>query len=150
MELNENNINENKEFNEGIENYGINSCQNYCPEFRARIPNSDLYESKYNNFPMINNIYTIPSLNIKEQNIPNKNIDKMITNNSNIKVSISYKKNSKIIHFPKTENKGEKQILKYRKVNTYKLPENCVIMVTADKINKDTINENIFSLVAKI
>ena len=111
MELNENNIHENKEFNEGIENYGINSCQNYCPEFRARIPNSDLYESKYNNFPMINNVYTIPSLNIKEQNIPNKNIDKMNTNNSNIKASISYKKNSKIIHFPKTENKGEKQII---------------------------------------
>lgn len=41
-------------------------------------------------------------------------------------------------------------ILKYRKVSTYKLPEDCTIIVTASEINKDTINEEIFSLTAKI
>ena len=56
----------------------------------------------------------------------------------------------KIDKISKEEQLKFGEILKYRKVNTYKLPENCVIMVTADKINKDTINENIFSLVAKI
>ena len=44
---------------------------------------------------------------------------------------------------------GEK-ILKYRKISTFDLPKNCVIIVTANKINKDTIDEDFFSLVACI
>lgn len=42
------------------------------------------------------------------------------------------------------------EILKYRKVSTYNLPEDCTIIVTANEINKDKINEEIFSLVARI
>lgn len=42
------------------------------------------------------------------------------------------------------------EILKYRQVSTFKFPQNTVIIVTANKINKDTINEEIYSLVAHI
>ena len=42
------------------------------------------------------------------------------------------------------------EILKYRKVSTFELPNNCIIIVTANEISKDKINEEIFSLVARI
>ena len=42
------------------------------------------------------------------------------------------------------------ELLEYRKISTFELPKNCIIVVTANKINKDTINEEIFSLVARI
>ena len=42
------------------------------------------------------------------------------------------------------------EILKYRKVSTFELPEDCVIILTADKVNRDTVSEEILSLVAKI
>lgn len=42
------------------------------------------------------------------------------------------------------------ELLEYRKISTFSLPENCVIIVTANEINKDKINEEIFSLVARI
>ena len=42
------------------------------------------------------------------------------------------------------------ELLEHRKISTFNLPENCVIIVTANKINKDKINEEIFSLVALI
>ena len=42
------------------------------------------------------------------------------------------------------------ELLEYRKISTFNLPKSCVIIVTANKINKDKINEEIFSLVARI
>lgn len=42
------------------------------------------------------------------------------------------------------------EILKYRKVSTFELPKNCIIIVTANEISKDKINEEILSLVAQI
>ena len=42
------------------------------------------------------------------------------------------------------------EILKYRKVSTFELRKNCVIVVTAKDISDKTINEEIFSLVARI
>lgn len=42
------------------------------------------------------------------------------------------------------------EILKYRKVSTFELPNSCIIIVTANEISKDKINEEIFSLVARI
>ena len=42
------------------------------------------------------------------------------------------------------------ELLEYRKISTFNLPESCVIIVTANEINKDKINEEIFSLVARI
>ena len=42
------------------------------------------------------------------------------------------------------------EIIKYRKVSTFELPKNTIIILTADKINKETINEEIYTLVAHI
>lgn len=42
------------------------------------------------------------------------------------------------------------ELLKYRKISTFSLPKGCLIIVTAHEINNETINEEIFSLVAKI
>lgn len=42
------------------------------------------------------------------------------------------------------------EILKYRQVSTFELPKNTVIVVTANSINENTINEEIYSLVAHI
>lgn len=56
----------------------------------------------------------------------------------------------KIDKITKEEQEKFIELLKYRKISTFELPKNCVIMLTADKINKDTINEKIYSLVAII
>ena len=56
----------------------------------------------------------------------------------------------KIDSIPKEEQTKFIEILKYRKVSTFELPTNTVIVVTANKINKSTINEEIYSLVAHI
>ncbi len=51
---------------------------------------------------------------------------------------------------PKEEQKKFIELLKYRKVSTFDLPNNCRIIVTANKINEEMINEEVFSLVARI
>ena len=42
------------------------------------------------------------------------------------------------------------ELLEYRKISTFELPKSCVIIVTANEINKDKVSEEIFSLVARI
>ncbi|HAB66423.1 MAG TPA: hypothetical protein DCE23_03550 [Firmicutes bacterium] len=42
------------------------------------------------------------------------------------------------------------ELLEHRKISTFELPKSCVIIVTANEINKDKINEEIYSLVAQI
>ncbi len=42
------------------------------------------------------------------------------------------------------------ELLEYRKISTFDLPKDCVIIVTANEINKDKINEEVLSLVAQI
>lgn len=42
------------------------------------------------------------------------------------------------------------ELLEHRKISTFELPKSCVIIVTANEINKDKINEGIYSLVAQI
>lgn len=42
------------------------------------------------------------------------------------------------------------ELLEYRKISTFELPKNIVIIVTAKEINKDKISEEIYSLVAHI
>lgn len=56
----------------------------------------------------------------------------------------------KIDSVPKNEQTKFVEILKYRQVSTFELPKNTVIVVTAKKINENTINEEIYSLVAHI
>ncbi len=42
------------------------------------------------------------------------------------------------------------ELLEHRKISTFELPENCIIIITANEINKDKISEEIFSLVVRI
>lgn len=56
----------------------------------------------------------------------------------------------KIDSIPKDEQTKFVEILEYRKVSTFELPKNTVIIVTAKEINEGTINEEIYSLVAHI
>ena len=50
----------------------------------------------------------------------------------------------------KQEQRKFIEILKYRQIGIFKLPENCVILLTSDVINKDAIDKEIYSLVAHI
>lgn len=56
----------------------------------------------------------------------------------------------KIDSIPKDEQTKFVEILKYRQVSTFELPQNTVIVVTAKHVNESTINEEIYSLVAHI
>lgn len=56
----------------------------------------------------------------------------------------------KIDSIPNNEQTKFVEILKYRQVSTFELPKNTVIIVTAKEINENTINEEIYSLVAHI
>ena len=57
---------------------------------------------------------------------------------------------NRIDSISKKEQKKFIEILKYRKVSTFELPKNTVIILTAKEINNDTIDEEVYSLVAHI
>ena len=65
-------------------------------------------------------------------------------------------KNNKILVIDKIDSIDKEEqlkfveLLKYRKISTFELPSDCVIIITASEINNNTINEEIFSLVASI
>jgi len=42
------------------------------------------------------------------------------------------------------------ELLEHRKISTFELPKNCIIIVTASNISKETISEEIYSLVAQV
>ena len=77
--------------------------------------------------------------------MPPKWYNELITNN-----------NSKVLVIDLIDsiNKEEQlkfiELLEYRKISTFELPKDCVIIVTAKEINKDKISEEIYSLVAQI
>ena len=56
----------------------------------------------------------------------------------------------KLDSIPKEEQTKFCELLEARKISTFELPENIILMVTAEKINKERINEEIFSLVARV
>ena len=56
----------------------------------------------------------------------------------------------KIDSIPRNEQTKFVEILKYRQVSTFELPKNTVIVVTAEYVNENAINEEIYSLVAHI
>ena len=57
---------------------------------------------------------------------------------------------NKIDTISKDEQLKFGELLEYRKTSTFDLPKSCVIIVTANEINPEKINEEIFSLVAVI
>ena len=69
-----------------------------------------------------------------------------ITNTNEIKLLVI----DKIDTISKEEQLKFCELLEYRKISTFELPKNCVIIVTANEINKDKISEEVFSLVARI
>lgn len=77
--------------------------------------------------------------------IPPKWYNELVTNN-----------NSKVLVIDLIDsiNKEEQlkfiELLEYRKISTFELPKDCVIIVTAKEVNKDKISEEIYSLVAQI
>ena len=50
----------------------------------------------------------------------------------------------------KEEQLKFKELLEYKQISTFKIPDNTRIIVTAKNISKETINEEIYSLVAHI
>ena len=77
--------------------------------------------------------------------MPPKWYNELVTNN-----------NSKVLVIDLIDsiNKEEQlkfiELLEYRKISTFELPKDCVIVVTAKEVNKDKISEEIYSLVAQI
>lgn len=66
--------------------------------------------------------------------------------NNNIKILII----DNIDNISKEEQSKFIEILKYRKVSTFDIPKDVVIIVIAKDINKDRINEDLYSLVIHI
>ena len=57
---------------------------------------------------------------------------------------------NQIAKLRKSNEIRKQKLLEYRKISTFELPKNCVIIVTAKEINKNKISEEIYSLVAHI
>mgnify|MGYP007007366465 FL=1 len=51
---------------------------------------------------------------------------------------------------PVNEQSKFNEILKYRKISTFKLPSECRIIVSCNDINKYPISEDVYSLLAHI
>lgn len=97
---------------------------------------------------------TLPAnIDVKELNghyegvnfMPPKWLSEILNANSS-KILIIYK----IDTISKNEQLKFCELLEHRKISTFDLPKNCVIIVTANEINSDKIAEEIFSLVAQI
>lgn len=80
-----------------------------------------------------------------ENYLPPKWFNEIITTNESKVLVID-----KIDSISKEEQLKFVELLEYRKISTFELPKSCVIIVTAENINKDTISEEIYSLVAHI
>ena len=102
----------------------------------------------------LNGVVVVPAnVDVKELNghydgvdfIPPKWLNEILSTNTNRILVID-----KIDSISKEEQLKFCELLEYRKISTFELPKNCVIIVTANEINKDKISEEIFSLVARI
>ena len=108
----------------------------------------DFLDSKY-----IPNCILLPSnINIKdldghyekEDYLPPEWYSKLLSENKNVIVI------DNIDSINKEEQDKFLELIKYRKISTFDLPNDVVIIITAKKINKDTISKNIYELVAHI
>lgn len=102
----------------------------------------------------INGAVVIPAnVDIKELNghydgtdfMPPKWLNEILSTNASRILVID-----KIDEVSKEEQLKFCELLEHRKISTFELPKSCVIIVTANEINKNKINEEIFSLVARI
>lgn len=102
----------------------------------------------------LNSAVVVPAnVDVKELNghydradfVPPKWFDEILSTNTSRILVID-----KIDSISKEEQLKFCELLEHRKISTFELPKNCIIIVTANEINKDKINEEIFSLVARI
>lgn len=77
--------------------------------------------------------------------MPPKWYNELVTNNNSKVLVIDL-----IDSINKEEQLKFMELLEYRKISTFELPKDCVIIVTAKEVNKDKISEEIYSLVAQI
>lgn len=77
--------------------------------------------------------------------VPPKWLNDMLKTNTNRILVID-----KIDTIAKKEQLKFVELFKYRKISIFELPKDWVIIVTANEINRDKINEEIFSLVVRI
>lgn len=71
-----------------------------------------------------------------------------LIDNCNKKASVLLIENINLV--PYNEQTKFIEILKYKKISTFDIPSNCVIIVTAKNLKENPINEEIYSLVAHI
>lgn len=97
---------------------------------------------------------TIPAnIDIKELNghyegldfIPPKWLNEILSSTKNKMLVID-----KIDTISKEEQLKFVELLKYRKILTFELPKDCLIIITANEINTEKISNEIYSLVAHI
>lgn len=102
----------------------------------------------------LNSAVVVPAnIDVKELNgyydgadfVPPKWLNEILSTNTSRILVID-----KIDTISKEEQLKFCELLEYRKISTFELPKNCIIIVTANEINKDKISEEIFSLVARI
>ena len=102
----------------------------------------------------LNGAVVVPAnVDVKELNghydgadfIPPKWLNEILSTNASRILVID-----KIDSISKEEQLKFCELLEHRKISTFELSKNCVILVTANEINKDKISEEIFSLVARI
>jgi len=105
-------------------------------------------------FPILDNTVLLSSSCEKEELVGTYNGNlyespewlKLIINNNSPSILLI----DSIDQITKEEQLKFIEILKYRKVSTFNLPESTIIIVTAKRINESTINEEVYSLVAHI
>ena len=56
----------------------------------------------------------------------------------------------KINEIPLKEQTKFVELLKYKKISTFELPKNCIIIVTCSDLTNKKINEEVYSLLAQI
>ena len=116
---------------------------NVIPVLASFISSEDLEDS----------IILPADINVKELNghyegldfIPPKWLNEILSSTKNKMLVID-----KIDTISKEEQLKFVELLKYRKISTFELPKDCLIIITANEINTEKISNEIFSLVACI
>ena len=118
---------------------------NICPILIENTP-SNLFD----NAIILSNNCDINELNGHYEGInflPPKWYEKLLENS---KKGISLLIIENLNYLPLKEQSKFNEILKYRKISTFKLPSNCRIIVSCNDINDNPISSDVYSLVAHI
>lgn len=118
---------------------------NVCPILIENIP-----INLFDNAIILNNNCDINELNGHYEGInflPPKWYEKLLENS---KKEISLLIIENLNYLPIKEQSKFNEILKYRKISTFKLPSNCRIIVSCNDINNYPISSDVYSLVAHI